>query len=62
MYRLTRKPPSKTDPRRVLPVVLSVGATLCLACAGTGDDPSRSGASGNAEWELVEDLRLDAES
>lgn len=61
MYRLTRKPRSKTDPRRVLPVVLSVGATLCLACAGTGDDFSRSGASGDAEWELVEDLRLDAE-
>ncbi len=62
MYRLTRTPRSKTDPRRVLPVVLNVGATLCLACAGTGDDPPRSGASGDAEWEIVEDLRLDAEA
>lgn len=32
-------------------------ATLCLACTGTADDPPRSG---DAEWELVEDLRLDA--
>ena len=60
MYRLTRTPRSKTDPRRVLPVVLSVGATLCMACTGSGDDPSRSGDAGDAEWEIVEDLRLEA--
>ena len=33
------------------------GATLCIACTAAPDDPPQSG---NAEWELVEDLRLDA--
>ena len=67
MYRLTRKPRSKTDPRRIVPAVLTVGATLCIACTGSGDDARRSADStdsadsGNAVWELVEDLRLDAE-
>ncbi len=66
MYCSTRKPRPKTDPRRILPAVLTVGATLCIACTGSGDD-SRGSAdsmdsadSGNSEWELVEDLRLDA--
>lgn len=57
MYRLTRKPRSTTDPRRILPLTLIVGQTLCLACTGTADDPPQPGS---AEWELVEDLRLDA--
>ena len=36
-----------------------IGATtgICLACKGAEDDPP---PSGDAEWELVEDLRLDA--
>ena len=33
------------------------GATLCFACTGAQDDPPQSGVG---EWELVEDLRLDA--
>lgn len=33
------------------------GATICLACTGAPDDPPQSEAG---EWELVEDLRLDA--
>ena len=33
------------------------GVTLCLACIGAPDDPPQSG---DLEWELVEDLRLDA--
>lgn len=33
------------------------GASLCLACTGAPDDPRQSEAG---EWELVEDLRLDA--
>lgn len=61
MYRLTRKPRSKTDPRRIVPAVLTVGATLSIACTGSGDDARRSANSTDAEWELVEDLRLDAE-
>lgn len=64
MYRLTRTPRPKTDPRRILPAVLIVGATLSIACTGSGDDARRSADSadvGNAEWELVEDLRLEAE-
>ena len=36
------------------------GATICCACTGSADDPSQSGGSGDAEWQLVEDLRLDA--
>ena len=36
------------------------GATICCACTGSADDPSESGDSGDAEWQLVEDLRLDA--
>ena len=38
-------------------IVLIGGATICLACAGAADGPPRSGG---AEWEFVEDLRLDA--
>ena len=37
-------------------IVLIGGATICLACTGAADSPPR----GDAEWELVEDLRLDA--
>ncbi len=63
MYRLTPKPQSKADPQPILPTVLIVGATLCIAC-GAGDDPPQSedadGDSRPTEWELVEDLRLDA--
>ena len=37
------------------------GAAICLACSGGADDPAQSGvAEGDSEWELVEDLRLDA--
>ena len=64
MIRFTRKPRPKTDPRRILSTAPILGATLCLACAGAGDDPPRpadaEGYPGSAEWELVEDLRLDA--
>lgn len=39
------------------------GVTICLACTGAGDDPPQAedveGDSADAEWELVEDLRLD---
>ena len=38
-------------------IFLIGGATICLACAGAADGPPRSGG---AEWEFVEDLRLDA--
>ena len=58
MYRMTcPRPQSTTDARRILPLVLIAGQTLCLACTGAADDPPQSGS---AEWELVEDLRLDA--
>ena len=58
MYRMTcPEPQSATDPRRILPLVLIAGQTLCLACTGAADDPPQSGST---EWELVEDLRLDA--
>lgn len=60
MYRLTHEPRSRTDARRVPSVALAVGAALCLACTGTGDDPPRSADSEDAVWDLVEDLRLDA--
>ena len=53
--RLTRKP---------LKHVLIGGATIYLACTGAADDPPQpedaEGDSGDAVWELVEDLRLDA--
>lgn len=64
MYRLTCQPRPKTDPRPILPAVLIAGATLCNACMGAGDDPPQpadaEGDSADAEWALVEDLRLDA--
>ncbi|MDE2652595.1 MAG: hypothetical protein OXI71_02165 [Gemmatimonadota bacterium] len=64
MYRLTRQPRPKTDPRPILPAVLIAGATFCLACTGAGDDSPQAedaeGDSADSEWELVEDLRLDA--
>ena len=54
----------RIDPRYIPSILLIGGATLCLACTGTGDDPPQledaEGDSGVAEWELVEDLRLDA--
>ncbi|MDE2796936.1 MAG: hypothetical protein OXL34_19130 [Gemmatimonadota bacterium] len=37
--------------------LLTGSATLCLACTGAEDAPPQSGVG---EWELVEDLRLDA--
>ncbi|MDE2984254.1 MAG: hypothetical protein OXU69_06080 [Gemmatimonadota bacterium] len=46
--RLTRKSAAR---------LLTGGATLCLACTGAEDAPPQSGVG---EWELVEDLRLDA--
>lgn len=40
------------------------GATICLACTGAGDEPLQAegaeGDSADTDWELVEDLRLDA--
>lgn len=42
---------------RCPPLALIGGMTLCLACTGAQDDPRQSEAG---EWELVEDLRLDA--
>ena len=54
----------RIDPRCIPSVVLIGGTTFCLACAGTGDDPPRledaERDSTDADWELVEDLRLDA--
>ena len=50
-------PQSRTDPRSVLPIVLIGGAAFCLACTDAADGPPQSG---DAEWEFVEDLRLDA--
>ena len=44
------------NPRRPA-LALIGGATLCLACTDAPDDPPRSEVG---EWELVEDLRLDA--
>ena len=44
------------NPRRPS-LALIGGVTLCLACTGAPDDPAQSEAG---EWELVEDLRLDA--
>ena len=38
-------------------IILIGGTTICLACTGAADGPPQSGS---AEWELVEDLRLDA--
>ena len=36
-------------------------AAICPACSGAADGPAQSGvAEGDSEWELVEDLRLDA--
>jgi len=43
-------------PRRV-PLALICGATFSLACTDAPDEPPQSG---DLEWELVEDLRLDA--
>ena len=51
---MTRKPATH---------LLIAGATLCLACTGAGDDSPQpedaEGDSGDAVWELAEDLRLD---
>ncbi len=57
MYRLTRRPWSETGPRCMPPTVLIGCAAFCLACTDAADSPPQSG---DAEWELVEDLRLDA--
>ena len=46
--------------RQFVARVLLGSATICCACTGPADDPSQSGDSGDAEWQLVEDLRLDA--
>lgn len=43
-------------PRRH-PLAFIFGATICLACTEAPDDPPQTGVG---EWELVEDLRLDA--
>lgn len=48
MKRLIRKSVART---------LIGGTAICLACSGAGDDPAQSEVT---EWELVEDLRLDA--
>ena len=40
--------------------VLLGSATICCACTGSADDSSQTGDSGDAEWQFVEDLRLDA--
>lgn len=46
--------------RQSVALALIGGAAICCACTGSADDSSQSGDSGDAEWELVEDLRLDA--
>ena len=55
MYRFTRKPRPKTDPGPILSAVLILGATLCLACTGAGDDPPQpedaDGDPADTEWE-----------
>ena len=49
----------RIDPR-CIPSILIGGATLSLACKGADDPPQRQDAEGDTEWELVEELRLDA--
>ena len=46
--------------RQFVARVLLGSATICCACTAPADDPSQTGDSGDAEWQLVEDLRLDA--
>ena len=53
-----------TVTRKSVAHALIGGAIICIACSGAGDDPAQSGVaegdSGDSEWALVEDLRLDA--
>lgn len=57
MFPVISRPRSNAGAWRVLRAVLIVGAGICLSCTDVPRDPA---PSGNAEWELVEDLRLDA--
>ena len=51
----------KTLTRKTVERTLIGGLALCLACSGLADDPALSRvAEGDSEWELVDDLRLDA--